>query len=149
MSERFEIFYTPEARDDLRNIRQYIARDLSAPLTAQNQIGRIVEEIDELMILPERFAVLNDQTWNQGVLRALPVDNYLPEVPAAPPGSTSDHSGQQNVPAESSVHRSLPRFARSDSALSAARSDRVRYIAGYFSDRRALLAYKRSQNARS
>lgn len=46
MSERFEIFYTPEARDDLRNIRQYIARDLSAPLTAQNQIGRIVEEID-------------------------------------------------------------------------------------------------------
>lgn len=77
MSERFEIFYTPEARDDLRNIRQYIARDLSAPLTAQNQIGRIVEEIEELMILPERFAVLNDQTWNQGVLRALPVDNYL------------------------------------------------------------------------
>lgn len=77
MSERFEIFYTPEARDDLRNIRQYIARDLSAPLTAQNQIRRIVEEIDELMILPERFAVLNDQTWNQGVLRALPVDNYL------------------------------------------------------------------------
>lgn len=77
MSERFEIFYTPEARDDLKNIRQYIARDLSAPLTAQNQIGRIVEEIDELMILPERFAALNDQTWSQGVLRALPVDNYL------------------------------------------------------------------------
>lgn len=77
MSERFEIFYTPEARDDLRNIRQYIACDLSAPLTAQNQIRRIVEEIDELMILPERFAVLNDQMWNQGVLRALPVDNYL------------------------------------------------------------------------
>ena len=25
----------------------------------------------------DRFAVLNDQTWNQGVLRALPVDNYL------------------------------------------------------------------------
>lgn len=77
MSARYEIFYTPEARDDLRNIRQYIACDLSAPLTAQNQIRRIVEEIDELMILPERFAVLNDQMWNQGVLRALPVDNYL------------------------------------------------------------------------
>lgn len=49
MNERFSIFYSPEALEDIRKIYAYIAFELQVSETAQKQVARIRKEIRKEM----------------------------------------------------------------------------------------------------
>ena len=40
MSNSYRVSYSPEARNDLKDIYAYIAYELQAPATAKNQVNR-------------------------------------------------------------------------------------------------------------
>lgn len=71
------IRYSEEARQDLRDIYEYISYELLAPETAAAQYRRITEAIRKLDEMPLRFPLYEDEPWNSLGMRWLPVDNYL------------------------------------------------------------------------
>jgi len=73
----FHIQYTIEAIEDLRNIYEYISYYLLVPHTAQKQIRRIMDSIQKLNEMPERFMYYKENPWHDKGLRFFPVDHYL------------------------------------------------------------------------
>ncbi|MBR3463752.1 MAG: type II toxin-antitoxin system RelE/ParE family toxin [Clostridiales bacterium] len=72
----YRIRITIQARENLRNIRNYIEFELLAPLAAKNTIAEIKREIQSLETMPERIHLTPEQPWHdQGVHRAR-VRNY-------------------------------------------------------------------------
>ena len=64
----FEVLYTARARQDLRNIYEYIAYDLLVPETAARQAQRIMKEIGALNEMSMRYRLYDDEPWHsQGV----------------------------------------------------------------------------------
>lgn len=59
MSDTYSVIYSPEAKDDLREIYSYIAFDLKAPDTAEGQVNRIRKEIRSLDFMPARYAIVD------------------------------------------------------------------------------------------
>ena len=54
MSDAYRVVYSPEARDDLKEIYTYIAVEHQAPETAEGQVNRIRKEIQSLEFMPSR-----------------------------------------------------------------------------------------------
>jgi toxin ParE1/3/4 len=76
MSENYNVVYSSDALDDLRDIYSYIAIKLKVPDTALNQINHIRKEISSLNFMPMRFAVVDWEPWkSMGVRKAL-ADKY-------------------------------------------------------------------------
>ncbi len=73
----WKINYTEQARQDLRNIFEYISNELCAYDTAKNQTRRIMKCISELENMPKRYQVFEDEPWSSMGVRILPIDNYL------------------------------------------------------------------------
>jgi len=73
----YEISMTPQAKNDLRGIYEYIAFALQSPQNAAGQLDRLEESIDSLKELPERFRIYDKEPWHSRNLRIMPVDNYL------------------------------------------------------------------------
>lgn len=71
------IAYTVKARQDLRDIYDYIANELLAPETARRMTERIMRDIRTLESMPERNALYQKEPWRSEGLRFLPVKNYL------------------------------------------------------------------------
>ncbi|MDE5817940.1 MAG: type II toxin-antitoxin system RelE/ParE family toxin [Lachnospiraceae bacterium] len=81
----WNIVYTAQARQDLRDIYEYIALELLAPETATGQTQRIMKTIRTLGEMPMRHQLYGEEPWHSRGVRFLPVDNYLifylPEEP--------------------------------------------------------------------
>lgn len=73
----YQVSFTSEATDDLRNIYRYIAFELLAPQNAKQQIYRLERATASLATFPERYKVLEDKVWKSRDLRAMPCDNFL------------------------------------------------------------------------
>ena len=73
----FNVVYTSEARQDLRDIYEYIAYELFVPETAAGQVDRIMKAARSLEQMPMRHRRYEDEPWHSQGLRFLPVDNYL------------------------------------------------------------------------
>lgn len=73
----FHVVYSAEARQDLRDIYQYIAFELLEPETAAGQANRIMNEISSLDEMPMRHRRYEEEPWYSQGLRVMPVDNYL------------------------------------------------------------------------
>lgn len=73
----FYVIYSAEARQDLRDIYEYIAYELLAPETAAGQIERIMKAVRSLEQMPMRHRLYEGEPWHSQGLRVLPVDNYL------------------------------------------------------------------------
>ena len=71
------IVYTHTARQDLREIYEYIAFSLLASDTARSLTDRIMAEIRTLETFPERNPLYRDEPWHSQGVRVLPVKNYL------------------------------------------------------------------------
>lgn len=71
------IAYTVKARQDLRDIYEYIANALLAPETARRMTERIMRDIRTLESMPERNALYKEEPWRSEGLRFLPVKNDL------------------------------------------------------------------------
>ncbi len=76
MSERYRVGYTPLAKDDLKDIYQYIAKQLKEPQIAANLTKRIRDSIKELDFSPERFVRVDFEPWGSMNMRHFPVGNY-------------------------------------------------------------------------
>ena len=73
----FYVAYSAEARQDLRDIYEYIAYELLVPETATGQTERIMKAIRSLEQIPMRHRLYEEEPWHSQGLRVLPVDNYL------------------------------------------------------------------------
>ena len=71
------IVYTQTARQDLREIYEYIASTLLVPETACSLADRIMADIRSLAEFPERNPLCRDEPWHSRGIRFLPVKNYL------------------------------------------------------------------------
>ena len=69
--------YTATARQDLRNIYEYIAYNLLSPEIAAGQIQRIIHNVRALDEMPMRHSLCAYEPWRSQGLRFLPVDNYI------------------------------------------------------------------------
>ena len=73
----FDVSYSAEARQDLRDIYEYIAYELLVPETAARQAERIMKAARSLKQIPMRYRLYEREPWHSQGLRVLPVDNYL------------------------------------------------------------------------
>ena len=73
----FHVAYSAEARQDLRDIYDYIAYELLVSETAVGQTERIMKAIRSLEQMPMRHRLYEEEPWHSQGLRVLPVDNYL------------------------------------------------------------------------
>lgn len=74
---RYNIVYSAEARQDLRNIYQYIAYELLEPGVASAQVDRIMKAVRALDEMPMRHRLYEEEPWYSKGLRFVPVDNYV------------------------------------------------------------------------
>lgn len=73
----FNVLYSSEARQDLRDIYEYIAYELLELNTAAGQTNRIMKAARSLEQMPMRHRLYEEEPWHSQGLRFLPVDNYL------------------------------------------------------------------------
>ena len=71
------IVYTETARQDLRDIYEYIAYTLLVPSVARDMAERIMETVRTLEVMPERNPLYKDEPWHSMGVRFVPVRNYL------------------------------------------------------------------------
>ena len=71
------IVYTHTARQDLREIYDYIASTLLVPDTARSLTDKIMADIRSLEKFPERNPLYKDEPWYSQGVRFMPVKNYL------------------------------------------------------------------------
>ena len=69
--------YSTQAKQDLRNIFEYIAYNLLEPETAGRQVQRIMKGIRSLNDMPLRHRIYDEEPWQSQGLRFVPVNNYL------------------------------------------------------------------------
>ncbi|MDY5496623.1 MAG: type II toxin-antitoxin system RelE/ParE family toxin [Anaerobutyricum sp.] len=73
----FDVSYSAKARQDLRDIFEYIAYELLAPEAAAGQTEHIMKVARSLEQMPMRHRLYEEEPWRSQGLRVLPVDNYL------------------------------------------------------------------------
>ena len=73
----YDVVYTAEARQDLRDIYEYIAYELLEPEIASGQVDRSMKAARSLEQMPMRYTRYEEEPWHSQGLRSLPVDNYL------------------------------------------------------------------------
>ena len=91
---QYTVTYTEHAEFDLRGIYECIALTLLVPITAGNQLNRIINAIAGLNRMPERYRRYEKEPWRSMGLRVMPVGNYLvfyvpEELPSEPKGLVS------------------------------------------------------------
>lgn len=63
MSDSYNVIYSPEALEDLKDIYAYIAYELQVPDTAKNQVNRIRKEVRSLDFMSLRYTIVDWETW--------------------------------------------------------------------------------------
>ena len=73
----YDVVYSAESRQDLRNIYEYIAYELLVPEIAASQVDRIMKAARSLEQMPMRYPCYEEEPWHSQGLRFLPLDNYV------------------------------------------------------------------------
>lgn len=60
MMERYNIFMSPKASEEILEAVQYIGMELHNPKAASSLTDRVDEVINSLEIMPERYALASD-----------------------------------------------------------------------------------------
>ena len=72
----YKVRLTDEAKQDLRDIYEYIAFSLHEPTTADSVQNRIVTTLASLKDLPERHPVYSEEPWKSRNCRRINIKNY-------------------------------------------------------------------------
>ena len=72
----YRIIITPDAIEDLTELRDYIANVLLAPDTALNYIQTIRREIGSLARMPARHKRVDQEPWHSRGVRKIIVKNF-------------------------------------------------------------------------
>jgi toxin ParE1/3/4 len=75
--DSYKIIITPDAEEDLVELRNYIADVLLARDTARNYIRTIRKEIGSLSELPARYKPVDDEPWHSRGIRRIIVNNFF------------------------------------------------------------------------
>ena len=73
----WHVNYAASARQDLRDVFDYISNVLLEPVTAARLVDRIMEAADSLENMPMRYRLYDKEPWRSRGLRIMPVDNYV------------------------------------------------------------------------
>jgi len=74
--DEYRIRITRQAREHLREIRNYIEHVLFSPIAAKNTITAIKAEIHSLKNLPKRTHLTPEQPWHDLQVHRVRVNNY-------------------------------------------------------------------------
>ncbi len=74
---KFDIYLTPEATEDIKNIYSYINNVLQSPISALNTKSKIEECIYSLAEMPERLPLHPKEPWKSRGLRKCYANNYI------------------------------------------------------------------------
>ena len=72
----YRIKITRQAREQLKEIRRYIEKELLSPNAAANTLAAIKKEIQALPIMPARIHLTPEQPWYDYGIRRDRVKNY-------------------------------------------------------------------------
>ena len=75
--DSYKIIITPDAEEDLFELRNYIADVLLARDTARNYIRTIRKEIGSLSELPAIYKPVDDEPWHSRGVRRIIVNNFF------------------------------------------------------------------------
>ena len=73
----FKVVVSKQAKEDLREIYEYIAFTLLSPQNAAGQLSRLENNIMKLDKMPMRFREYETEPWRSRGLRIMPVDNFV------------------------------------------------------------------------
>ena len=77
MTDSYNVGYSVDALDDLREIYSYIANELLVPETAAAQLGRIRKKVRTLDFMPARYALVSWEPWHSMKIHQLTIDNFI------------------------------------------------------------------------
>jgi len=72
----YKVRLTEDAKQDLRDIYEYIAFSLFEPITAASVKNRIVDALNSLKEFPERYPIHHEEPWKSSGLRRINIKNY-------------------------------------------------------------------------
>ena len=72
----YKVELTQQAKQDLRDIYEYIAFTLLEPGIARNLTRRIVAGLKSLEEMPGRFPLYGEEPWKSRGLRRINIENY-------------------------------------------------------------------------
>ena len=75
--DSYKIIITPDAENDLIDLRNYIADVLLARDTARNCIHAIRQAIGSLSEMPARYKLADDEPWHSRGIRRIQVKNFF------------------------------------------------------------------------
>ena len=75
--DEYEIILTPDAEEDLWELRNYIADVLFSPDTALEYVRTVRREIAGLAQFPARFKPMDDEPWHSRGVRRLLAKNFF------------------------------------------------------------------------
>lgn len=73
----WEVEFTDQAKQDLRDILDYITYELQEPKVAVTLVRHITKEILSLNQMPMRYRLYDEEPWKNQGLCCFPVKNYL------------------------------------------------------------------------
>lgn len=74
--QNYEIRITRQARENLKEIRNYITTVLLSPLAAKNTMELIKSKIQSLQTMPGRAPLTPEQPWHDEGIHRMKVNNY-------------------------------------------------------------------------
>ena len=74
--KKYKVKITAQAREQLAEIRSYIAYSLLAPTAAKNTVSAIVKEIKSLDSMPARIKLTSEEPWRSLGIRRMLVKKY-------------------------------------------------------------------------
>ena len=72
----FKVRLSEQAKQDLRNIYEYVAFTLFEPVVAKKLKNRIVAGLNSLREMPCRFPTYQEEPWKSRELRRINIGNY-------------------------------------------------------------------------
>ena len=73
----YKIIVTDPAQKDLQKAVSYISNELKNKQAAFNLLDLVEESVKSLTDMPERYAVVDDETLSRESFRFIPIKNYL------------------------------------------------------------------------
>ena len=74
--DEYEIIITPDAAEDMWELRNYIADVLLSPDTALEYVHTVRQEIASLSQLPARIKPMDDEPWHSRSVRKMLAKNF-------------------------------------------------------------------------
>lgn len=77
MDTKYEVIVTERAKQELREIYDYISKSLMEENTANKLIDKIENELLQLETIPEGFSTIENYSKKNFEYRRLPINNYV------------------------------------------------------------------------